>query len=214
MLFRVLAIAGLSITILALALWVVVVGPGLPATWNDELYLHDAVNRGNARVCQLIPFWVIGHGGWGEEQGKAVYWLRSKCFFEVAVSTRDPQPCQQVISVSTLFDDGSKINRGQCLAEAKDPARRYTYEAVPSTVSWDIFEKLQRFPRKARSGHVIYDDEEGTTKQKGQTITTRRSSRTIWREDKEQDTSRGDSGATIPSSTRSVRGQGKSGGAM
>ena len=47
--------------------------------------------------------------------------LRSRCLAGVAANLQDPEYCEQVVSVRTLFHDGAGHSREACLARAADP---------------------------------------------------------------------------------------------
>ncbi len=91
-----------------------------PGAWHHaspaELsYAYLAWDLRRAEPCQRIA-----RGALTWIDGEPVS-MRSRCLAGVAANLRDPEYCEHVVSVRTLFHDGAGYSRETCLAGAVDP---------------------------------------------------------------------------------------------
>ena len=76
-------------------------------------YLHLATELWSEKPCYLISRESMTVGVIGSSGRRASY-LRSTCFRYVAAILERPELCRHVVSVSTLFDSGHKLNQESC----------------------------------------------------------------------------------------------------
>lgn len=95
---------------------------GRAPNWH-ELFYHDvAVDMDAPELCEKIFSGAGGTAGFAPK-GYQISLRRSECFTDVAFNTKNPNLCNEVVSVSTLFLDGSKVSKWHCLQNISNPQR-------------------------------------------------------------------------------------------
>lgn len=123
-----------------------------PGNEFEFIYATIAEEIGAPELCARIhPD--AEHGLGFNPPGLQIYYLQSRCYFDVAIKTRDRALCDKVRSLSRLpFVDGSKISQKDCVAEigrnaeSLNPGSRffnakpvlmkmgYTKETIPAAI--------------------------------------------------------------------------------
>ena len=100
-------------------------GPALAETrrqanQHEFIYSDIAKEIGAPEMCAKI-YPLAEHGLGNNPRGYQIYYVRSRCYCDVAVKTGNAKLCEEVRSLSTLFVDGSKISREECLKTMGHP---------------------------------------------------------------------------------------------
>lgn len=107
-----LALVTLLTPVLSACTWVG--SPQRAQNIQEAAYYDISIDTGTPDLCRKI-YPQATHGLGANPRGWQIYYTRSRCLFDVAVLTRDARLCDEVRSLSTLFLDGSKISKEECL---------------------------------------------------------------------------------------------------
>lgn len=86
---------------------------------HEFFYYTVGVDMDAPELCKKISPGAYTAAG-ANPKGYQISYLKSQCFKDIAINTRNPKLCDEVIPLSTLFVDGSKISKEQCLEEVKN----------------------------------------------------------------------------------------------
>lgn len=86
-------------------------------------YIDIALNTKSPELCYKISPKAVYTAGFSP-RGHQIYYWRSLCFMDVAVKTGDVKLCEEVRTISTLFLNGSKTSKKECIACASGASSR------------------------------------------------------------------------------------------
>ncbi len=85
---------------------------------HEWFYEEAAVDTGEQSICEKIgkkSYYVVpGIFPWGGRQDTKAFLERSYCFYEIALNTKNPVLCDQVVPIHTFFYDGSGWTPENC----------------------------------------------------------------------------------------------------
>ncbi len=86
-----------------------------PANGLEYSYYYMASTAGIDLLCEKISP-AVTQRPFAVSAGDEIHYLRSRCFFAVAIRSRDQSLCDQVRTAHSLFWDGSNISPETCRA--------------------------------------------------------------------------------------------------
>jgi hypothetical protein len=100
---------------------------------HERFYTAVAANFGDSKMCEKVSRRALEEVGPGLSKTEwSVILQKSKCYFFVAVDTRDAKLCDSVTTIITLPDNESDISAARCreliqkkLYELGDPSPEY-----------------------------------------------------------------------------------------
>ena len=91
-----------------------------------EIAYHDfALKLEDSSFCYKIYTKAYSAAGFNPK-GYQISYKRSSCLYDLALKTKNPYFCNDVVSLSTALLDGSKISKENCIKEAEQGRRAET----------------------------------------------------------------------------------------